>query len=138
MVGSEELPPDETIARPSCVQARLHKARRGPRRRVVICSDIRLLREGIALAVRERGPLDVVGAVEPKDCPAIVAAQNPDVILLDANVAGGRQLPRLLKEVSPDLRVVVFALGDGEFLRETTLPTVSTTPALPGTTCRAG
>jgi len=114
MVGSEELLPDDTIARPSCVHARLHKVERGPRRRVVICSDTRLLREGIALAVREGGPLDVVEAVDPKDCPAMVAAQRPDVVLLDANVADGRQLPRLLKEVSPDLRVVVFALGDGE------------------------
>lgn len=86
----------------------------GLRPRVVVCSDTRLLREGITLALSQDGPMDVVGAVEPENAPAIVAAQRPDVVLLDAGVPGGRGLPRLLKKVSPDLRIVVFAIADGE------------------------
>jgi DNA-binding NarL/FixJ family response regulator len=81
---------------------------------VVVCSDIRLLRDGITLAVAQDGLMDVVGAIEPEDAPAVVAAQRPDVVLLDASVAGGRGLPRLLKELGPDLRIVVFALAAGE------------------------
>lgn len=82
----------------------------GPRPRVVVCSDICLLREGIALAVARDSPFDVAATAEPEDSLAIAAAQCPDVILLDAGVVGGRELPRMLKEVCPDLRIVVFAL----------------------------
>src|SRR3569832_1687412 len=86
----------------------------GPRPRLVICSDVRLLRDGITLAVTQDGRMDVVGAASPEDAPATVVALHPEVVLLDASMAGARGLPRLLKEVSPDLRLVVFALADGE------------------------
>jgi two-component system nitrate/nitrite response regulator NarL len=82
--------------------------------RVIVCSDIRLLREGITFAVAQDRPMNVIGAVQPEDAAATVAAQSPDVVLLDAGVAGGRGMPRLLKKFSPDLRVVVFALADAE------------------------
>ena len=86
----------------------------GPRPRVVVVSDICLLREGIVLALTQESPFDVVGAAVPEDAPGIIAAQRPDVVLLDACVVGGRGMPRLLKGLSPDLHVVVFALADGE------------------------
>ena len=82
--------------------------------RVVVCSDIRLLRDGITVALAQDRPINIIGAVQPEDAPATVAAQCPDVVLLDAGVAGGRGMPRLLKETSSDLRVVVFALADAE------------------------
>jgi DNA-binding NarL/FixJ family response regulator len=102
------------IPRPPRDRAASRGTSKESRPRVVVCSDIRLLREGITLAVTQDGPLDVVGTAEPEDSPAMVAAQRPDVVLLDAGVAGGHGLPRLLKEVSPDLRVVVFALADDD------------------------
>jgi two-component system, NarL family, nitrate/nitrite response regulator NarL len=102
------------IPQPLRAHGPLHDSKNRSCPRVVVCSDIRLLREGITLAVTQSGILEVVGAIEPEDAPALAAAQRPDVILIDAGVAGGRALPRLLKGVTPDLRVVVFALGDGE------------------------
>src|SRR5215203_5917358 len=86
----------------------------GFRLRVVVVSDICLLRQGIVAAVAQDSPVDVIGADEPEDAPATIAAQRPDVVLLDAGVAGGRGMLRLLKGLSPDLRVVVFAIADGE------------------------
>jgi two-component system nitrate/nitrite response regulator NarL len=89
-------------------------APRGSRPKVLVCSDIRLLRDGITLALGQAGLLHVVGAVEIEGCLDMVARQRPDVVLLDAGIASGRELPRLLKQVRPDVRVVVVALADGE------------------------
>src|ERR1700745_345393 len=93
------------IARHPRDQAAPRGTRSGSRPRVVVCSNTRLLREGIT-AVAEDGPMDIIGTVEPGDAPAMVAAQCPDALLLDAGAVDGRRLPRLLKEVSPDLRIV--------------------------------
>jgi DNA-binding NarL/FixJ family response regulator len=88
------------------------KNRRSPR--VVVCSDTRLVHEGISLALNQESGFDVVGQVQPEAAPAMVATLRPDVLLLDAGVVGGRELSHLLKAASPELRIVVFALSERE------------------------
>jgi DNA-binding NarL/FixJ family response regulator len=88
------------------------KNRRSPR--VVVCSDTRLVHEGISLAMNQESGFDVVGQVQPEAAPAMVATLLPDVLLLDAGVAGGRELSHLLKVANQELRIVVFALSEEE------------------------
>ncbi len=86
----------------------------GQCRRVVVVSDIRLLREGVALVLARCEGLHVAGSADAAGAPALVAAQRPDAVLLDAGVAGGLKLPLLLRDVLPGLRVVAFAIADGD------------------------
>jgi DNA-binding NarL/FixJ family response regulator len=86
----------------------------GQCRRVVVVSDTRLLRDGVALALARCGVLHVVGSADVAEAPALVIAQRPDAVLLEAGGAGGLELPRLLRDVLPGLHVVVFAIADGD------------------------
>lgn len=58
------------------------------------------------------GTVDVVGAAEAADAPAEIAALCPDVTLLDAGLAHGLSLPRLLKRLVPGIRTLAMALPD--------------------------
>lgn len=82
--------------------------------RVLVVSDTRLLRDGIALAIRHKRCLESLGATEAVDAPAVAASRRPDVVLLDADAIRARDMPRLLKELVPGLHIVVFAIADGE------------------------
>lgn len=82
------------------------------RLRVVVCSHIRLLREGISLALAQDELIDVCGTVDPAASRTKVESLSPDVLLLDASVDAGRKLPSILREVMPKLRIVVFAVAD--------------------------
>lgn len=86
----------------------------GPRPRTLVISDIRLLREGLMLAIRQNGRLEVVAAAETAEALATAVSQRPDVVLLDAGATGGREMPRLLKDLIPGVPVVVFAIADGD------------------------
>jgi DNA-binding NarL/FixJ family response regulator len=86
----------------------------GPSLRVVVVSDIWLLREGVALTVATGDRLEIAGTSDAIDAPALVAAQHPDMVLLDAGTVGGREMLRQLKELAPGVRVVVFAIANGE------------------------
>lgn len=93
--------------------SRLGTSDNGLRARTLVISNIRLLREGVALAIRQDGRLEVMGAVDAVQAPIIAAKQTPDVVLLDGSAAGGSELPRLLKELIPHVPIVVFAITDG-------------------------
>ena len=87
-----------------------------PRPRVLVVSDVRLHREGLALGLADSdASLEVVGAADGvQEALARIAELCPDVVLLDAAAAGGLALPRRAREAAPAVRVVVFALADRE------------------------
>jgi DNA-binding NarL/FixJ family response regulator len=95
-------------------QGQPHPAKKIRSPRVVVCSDTRLVHEGISLALNQVSGFDVVGQVQLEGAPAMIATLRPDVLLLDAGVVDGRELSHLLKAASPELRIVVFALSEGE------------------------
>ena len=85
-----------------------------PRTRVFLMSDIRLLRDGVVLDLSRCESLEVIGAADGAEGPARVAADRPDVVLLDAGIGGGLAAPRRLRQLVPDLRIIVFAIAPGE------------------------
>ena len=93
----------------------------GQCRRVVVVSDTRLLRDGVALALARCGVLHVVGSADVAEAPALVIAQRPDAVLLEAGGAGGLELPRLLRDVLPVLAKVGGSAAQREVVEETLL-----------------
>lgn len=115
MAAAGDAPSGRTDARdrPSKRRAR-DGAPNGQSRSIGIVSDVRLLREGVALVLARCAGLHVAGSADAAGAPDLVAAQRPDAVLLDAGVAGGLELPRMLRDLLPGLHVVVFAIADGD------------------------
>jgi DNA-binding NarL/FixJ family response regulator len=83
--------------------------------RIIVVSEVRFLREGLA-EILERDPtVSVVGL--SADLPEMVAlspALRPDVVLLDAAYPKGVVAVKQTHDVIPDLRIVVFAVRETE------------------------
>ena len=87
---------------------------RSPNPQVFVVSDVLLYREGLTLGLAQDGSVDVVGGAEAVDAPTAIAELCPDAVLLDAGLADGLALPRLLKTLVPGVQVVVFAVDDSD------------------------
>jgi DNA-binding NarL/FixJ family response regulator len=98
----------------SCGEMMMACERSQERPRIFVISDIRLLRDGIVLDLSRCESLEVIGAADGTEGLARVAAESPTVVLLDAGVAGGLAVPRRLRQLVPELRIVVFAVAPGE------------------------
>ena len=83
--------------------------------RVLIVTDIRLYREGLADALARREALQVAGTAGSRD-GAIAALDecHPDVVLVDMAMLDGQATARALLEHVPDTRLVVLAVPELE------------------------
>jgi len=85
------------------------------RLRIIVVSEVRFLREGLA-EILERDPsVSVVGL--SADLPEVVAlspALRPDIVLLDAAYPNGAAAATQARDVMPDLRIVAFAVRETE------------------------
>jgi two-component system nitrate/nitrite response regulator NarL len=85
------------------------------RLRIIVVSEVRFLREGLA-EILERDPsVWVVGL--SADLPEVVAlssALRPDIVLLDAAYPMGAVAVKQAHDVIPDLSIVVFAVRETE------------------------
>lgn len=82
---------------------------------VLVVSDIRLYREGIAEFLRRDGRLEVAGAADgPGACLAEAARSQPDVALVDLALAGAEELMRDLSGRDENLRVVALTVPETE------------------------
>ena len=80
--------------------------------RVLIASDVRLYREGLATALAGFGRLAIVGAVPGSDLNlACLSRLRPDVVLLDMALSGCLALPAALR-VEPPIRFVAFGVSE--------------------------
>jgi DNA-binding NarL/FixJ family response regulator len=83
--------------------------------RVVLASDVRLYREGLAQSLGRADRIDIVGAAGTGDEAAnAVRRLLPDVVLLDMSM---RDSPGFVGEIlcaSPETRVVAFAVAGDE------------------------
>ncbi|MFL5287537.1 MAG: LuxR C-terminal-related transcriptional regulator [Rhodopila sp.] len=80
---------------------------------LLIVSDIRLLREGVAEVLTRDKAFTVVGAAADLDeAFAIARARQPQVILLDATFPGGLDAARRLTELSGQTFIVALALAE--------------------------
>jgi DNA-binding NarL/FixJ family response regulator len=81
--------------------------------RVVIASDIRLYREGLAGSLSSVETLTVVGtAVDVRESLDEIVALRADVVLVEAS--GAAAGARLLADAAPDARVVALAVTEAD------------------------
>jgi two-component system nitrate/nitrite response regulator NarL len=82
---------------------------------VLIVSEIRFLREGLAEALKREPPHSVVGlAANVDEMLAAVDQSRPAIVLLDAAFPNGTAAVRDIRAVGPAVRVVVFAVMETE------------------------
>jgi len=88
-----------------------HAARRHPR--VLIVSETRLYREGLAEALARTGALDICGHSDgAKAALDALGALTPDVVLLDAAIGDGPEFAATMAKSAPQTRIVVMALAE--------------------------
>ena len=95
------------------VPSLLQGAPPAPRPRVLIVSETRLYREGLAEALGRGGGLTVCGHAPTAEAALqAVADVSPEVVLLDAASPDGVALVAAIGDASPGVRTVVFALAE--------------------------
>lgn len=81
--------------------------------RVVLADDHELVREGLALLLGQADGIDVVGTVgDVEQTLRVVAARQPDVLVLDLRMPGGSSIEALprLAAVAPRTAVVILTM----------------------------
>ena len=90
--------------------------------RVALVDDHHLIREGLRLVLEGVPGFEIVGeAADQQAAQALVAAQAPDVLVLDMTFPEGDALPlvRSLRSAHPDVQIVVLTMhGDAETVRQ--------------------
>jgi len=87
----------------------------GSQLRVVVVSEIRLYREGLAQSLGNKAGVAVVGTAGPSDdALRLIRELNPQVALVDMARAHGLKLVRAIATLTPDVKVVALALPDGD------------------------
>jgi two-component system nitrate/nitrite response regulator NarL len=80
--------------------------------RVFILSDVRLCREGLALLLAQQRSIEVVGSASAPLAIGDIVELQPDIVLLDASVVDVHALARGICDVTPDSKLVVFAIRE--------------------------
>lgn len=85
--------------------------------KVMIVDDHKLVREGLKAVFDQGEEIEVVAeAGSGEDALDMVQGVEPDVVLMDISMPGmnGIQTTRLMKEKSPDIKVVILTMLDQE------------------------
>jgi two-component system nitrate/nitrite response regulator NarL len=102
----------ELSVTPASTEEIMRRDPRLTRKRLFVLSDVRLLREGLVLALSHRSDVLVVGSSDLSLSPTDIAELRPDVVLLDAAKRGNLQLTLLLRQILPSAKIVAFAVAD--------------------------
>jgi DNA-binding NarL/FixJ family response regulator len=82
---------------------------------ILIVSEIRLYREGLAELLSKRESIRVVGTVtRAEEALQLACELNPSVVVLDQALPESLLLSRTLRQVRPDIRVVALGVPDSE------------------------
>ena len=82
-------------------------------RHVVLVSDVRLHRDGLARFLTDRGAFEKVHSVGTRDeLLALVRRVQPEIVLLDTATRGGLEWVRLVTLEAPRCKVVAFAVAE--------------------------
>jgi len=82
---------------------------------VLLVSDVRLFRDGLALVLAETSKIRVVGSVATRaEAEQAVVDLRPDVLLLDMSVAQCVEIGRAVRVAAPDVGMVAFAAASSE------------------------
>jgi two-component system nitrate/nitrite response regulator NarL len=83
--------------------------------RIIICSSIRLYREGLARVLGELTGIEVLhGAQGREECLALTETEAPDMVLLDMSTPGSADIVEELVATSPDVKVVALSVLESE------------------------
>jgi DNA-binding NarL/FixJ family response regulator len=85
--------------------------------RVLCVDDHRIVREGIALILRQQPDMEVVGlAATVAEAVAQFEQQRPDVTLMDLRLGGqsGVDAIRAIRRIDPSARIVVLTMYEGD------------------------
>jgi two-component system nitrate/nitrite response regulator NarL len=80
---------------------------------VTIVSDVLLYRDGLAASLLRDGRLNTLDLVSSVDALPVIAANIPDVVLLDGGMENCLGLARRLRSHVPGLRIVGFGISGG-------------------------
>jgi len=81
--------------------------------RTIVVSDVRLYREGLALALQAKGAVHVAGtAADFAGAFALIECAPPTVVLLDAGMPHALDFARQLLQAEPSARVVGVAVNE--------------------------
>src|SRR5687767_11829724 len=86
----------------------------GPRIRVLLLSDVRLYREGLAHALARLPRIDVVGTSTPADAMDALSSVRPQIVLLDTAKRQNLGVVRIIHDADPDIRIVAFAVAESD------------------------
>jgi two-component system, NarL family, nitrate/nitrite response regulator NarL len=84
------------------------------RPRVFVLSDIRLLREGVVLALARQPSVRLIGSSDLSTPPCQIAGLAPDALLLDITVPGGLDISSLIRYAMPNIRIVALGVAEIE------------------------
>jgi len=77
---------------------------------VLLVSDVRLFRDGLALVLAETSAIRVVGsAATHAEAERAVLELRPDVVLLDMSISQCLEIGRAVRAAAPDVGMVAFA-----------------------------
>src|SRR4051812_7692040 len=81
--------------------------------RVLILSDVRLYRDGLAMTLAARHDIVLVGAVDSVDAALNTLQQAlPTVLLLDTSMSRALEIARAVMRVAPETSIVAVAVAD--------------------------
>lgn len=82
---------------------------------VLIASDVRLYREGLAESLAKHRSLEVIGvALRPEDAVQKAAELAPDVVLVDHAMAESLRTIRLITETLPNVLAIVLGVLESD------------------------
>ena len=82
--------------------------------KVLLADDHQILRDGIRRGLESAGETVVAEAANGEEAVELVAQHSPDLVLMDLSmpVMDGVQATKLIKESSPQVKVVVLSMHD--------------------------
>lgn len=109
------MQPNEVVGEIDCASPSERTVHAIPRRiSVLVVSDVRLVREGIAQALDEDEALLVVGTAPPEQADQAVARLQPDVALLDMRAVSALETVRALRATQSALEVMALGVIESE------------------------
>jgi DNA-binding NarL/FixJ family response regulator len=81
--------------------------------RVLIVSDVRLFRDGLAEIFRRRADIELAGAASsPSETLAQIVELHPTTVLLDVGMADSMACVRAICQLSPDTKVLALGVAE--------------------------
>jgi DNA-binding NarL/FixJ family response regulator len=98
----------------STIHAPLAAALRSDKPRIIIISNVRLYREGVGLSLARNDTTELLATGDSDQAYSLIGELRPDVILLDSLLIDASALPRRMREIAPQLKIVAFAVSQDD------------------------